>query len=188
MFDDGDCEDLGAGVSATAEPPGSLAGSGAPTPEQLVRAIVLRRLAFSPRTRAELANSLIERGIPSEVGESVLDMFTDVGLIDDRAFALMWVTSRLRTKGKARPILAHELRVKGVSDDDAACALASITDENERERARVFVDRRLPSVVGLSYEAQQRRLMGLLTRRGYSTHVAFSIVRDVLLQLNQETL
>ncbi|MEV4259258.1 regulatory protein RecX, partial [Spirillospora sp. NPDC049652] len=54
----------------------------------------LRLLTGSPRTRAQLADALRRKDIPDEVAEHVLGRFTDVGLIDDEAFAQSWVRSR----------------------------------------------------------------------------------------------
>ena len=166
---------------------GSLAGSGEQTPEQVASATVLRKLAFAPRTRAELSSTLVEQGIPDQVVVSVLDRFAELGLIDDQAFAFLWVTSRHRVKGRARRVLAHELRSKGVSAQEAEIALNSITTEDEWERARLLVDRRLIAVLGLSTQAKGRRLIGYLARRGYPTHMAVSVVREVLSSTDHDT-
>ena len=54
----------------------------------MARTIVLRKLTAAPRTRAQLADDLRRRATcPDEVAEQVLDRFTEVGLIDDPAFA-----------------------------------------------------------------------------------------------------
>ena len=44
----------------------------------------------------------------------MLDRFTEVGLIDDAAFARAWVSSRQAGRGLARRALSAELRAKGV--------------------------------------------------------------------------
>ena len=66
-------------------------------------------LALQPRTRKELAEGLRRRGIPDEVADRVLDRFSDVGLVDDAAFANAWVTSRHRGRGLASRLLRHAL-------------------------------------------------------------------------------
>src|SRR5690606_7567137 len=86
-------------------------------PEAAAREICLRLLSASPRTRAQLADALRRKDIPDDVAERVLGRFTDVGLIDDEAFAQAWVQSRHTGRGLARRALAQELRHRGVADD-----------------------------------------------------------------------
>ncbi|MFC7732812.1 regulatory protein RecX [Actinomadura keratinilytica] len=67
--------------------------------EARAREICLRMLTAAPRTRAQLADALRRKKVPDEVAERVLGRFTDVGLIDDEAFAQAWVQSRHRGRG-----------------------------------------------------------------------------------------
>ena len=118
-------------------------------PEQVARTILLRRLSAAPRTRSELRDDLLRRGLPEDVADRVLDRFTEVGLIDDTAYAQLWVDSRQRTRGSARGVLRQELRAKGVSDDDAALALDGIDEDAERARAVELVQVKARSMTRL---------------------------------------
>jgi regulatory protein len=135
---------------------------------------------MAPRTRHELQDDLIKRGIPDDVVERVLDRFTEVGLIDDTEYAAMWVTSRQRTRGSARSVLRQELRRKGVGDDETESALATISSEDEAERARALVDRKLAAMGVVDEKAVGRRLTNMLVRRGYAPGLAYATVRDAL--------
>ena len=64
----------------------------------------------------------------------VLDRYSDVGMIDDEAFARAWVTSRHHSQGLARRALAGELRRKGVADDDVGAALDELDGDTEARR------------------------------------------------------
>jgi regulatory protein len=149
-------------------------------PESVARQICLHLLEHAPRTRAELAAKLAQRGVPADAAQAVLGRFTEVGLIDDALFADMWVTSRHRGKGLAGRALQEELRRKGVDDETAAEAVASIDSEQERATARALVDRKLGSTRGLAVDARVRRLAGMLARKGYSGGMAFAVVREAL--------
>jgi regulatory protein len=63
-------------------------------PAEKAREICLRLLAIRPRTRTELASALKQRGIDADVADEVLTRYGEVGMVDDRAFASAWVTSR----------------------------------------------------------------------------------------------
>ena len=167
--------------SASEPTSGSLADLHAEAdPAQAARTIVLRRLTAAPRTYAQLRDGLLERGFEMDVITQVLDRYVEVGLINDSEFAEMWVRSRHSIRGNARSVLRRELRDKGVPAEDAEVALATITDEAERERAGDLVRRRLASTARLEHQARVRRLTSMLARRGYPPGICFGVVKEVL--------
>jgi regulatory protein len=147
-------------------------------PEQDARAICLRLLTGQPRTRAELATALAERGIPDEAATAVLDRFGEVGLIDDAAFAEAWVSDRHRGRGLARRALQQELHRRGVAVETAHAALDTLDDETQEDTARGLVRRRLAATRGLAPDVRTRRLLGMLARKGYPAGVAARVVRE----------
>ena len=149
-------------------------------PESVARGICLRALTGAPKTRQQLADLLAERGVPDDAAETVLDRFTEVGLIDDAAFARAWVSSRQAGRGLARRALSAELRAKGVDPEVAAEAVDEVDDEDERAAARRLVERRAGAMRRLDRATATRRLMGMLARKGYSGGLAAAVVREVL--------
>ena len=149
-------------------------------PEGVGRTILLDSLTGQARTRQELADKLAKREVPEDVADDLLDRFTDVGLIDDGAFAQQWVESRHRTRGLAPRALAQELRRKGVGDEETKAALEQIDEADQREAARALVDKKMRSMRGLDPQVATRRLAGLLARKGYGAALAFSVVREAL--------
>jgi regulatory protein len=149
-------------------------------PEAVARKILLDRLTGAPRSRAELEKALAKKQVPADIAGRLLDRFTEVGLVDDEAFARAWVESRQRSKGLARRALAHELRRKGVEDDVAALALDDVDHDAEADAARQLVRRKLRSVRDVPEPGRTRRLMGMLARKGYSAGVSLDAIRDEL--------
>lgn len=178
----------GSGRPGSARHPGPAAptpGSGADDapdadPESVARGIVLRKLTAAPRTRAQLADDLAARAVPEDVAERVLDRFTEVGLVDDSAFAEAWVRSRHTGRGLSRRALAQELRRKGVDDETVTAAVEEIDPDDERAAAAALVARRLPATRGLARETRVRRLVAMLGRKGYSGGLAMAVVRAAL--------
>ncbi len=151
-----------------------------PDPHEVARAIVLRQLTLAPRSRQQLRDKLRQRSCPDDVAEAVLDRMTEVGLVDDEAYAGMLVRSQQAGRGLARRALAQELRRKGIEDDVAAVALEGIPDDDEREQARRLVAKRLRTMHGLDATVQTRRLAGMLARKGYPSSLAFSVIREAI--------
>lgn len=149
-------------------------------PESVARGICLRALTGAPKTRQQLADLLTARGVPDDAAETVLDRFTEVGLIDDAAYARAWVSSRQAGRGLARRALSAELRAKGVDAELAAVAVEAVGDDEEREAARRLVARKVGAMRSLDRVTATRRLMGMLARKGYSGGLAAAVIREAL--------
>lgn len=156
-------------------------------PAERARALCLRLLTGTPRTRSQLAEELRKKEIPEEVAGEVLDRFEEVGLVDDSAFATAWVESRHHSRGLARRALARELRTKGVGSEAIDEALEQLDTGQEEERARALVARKLRSTEGLEREKRVRRLAGMLARKGYSEELSLRVVREALEAEGEET-
>jgi len=153
---------------------------GEPDPHDVARQIVLRQLAMAPRSRQQLQDRLRQKGCPDDVAEAVLDRMTEVGLVDDEAYAAMLVRSKQAGRGLAARALARELRTKGIDDEIARATLAEIDPEDERDRARALVDKKLATMHGLDATVQTRRLAGMLARKGYPSSLAFAVIREAI--------
>ncbi|WP_406160794.1 recombination regulator RecX [Streptomyces sp. NBC_00882] len=156
-------------------------------PVERARAICLRLLTGTPRTRKQLADALRKREIPDDAAEEVLSRFEEVGLINDSAFADAWVESRHHGRGLARRALAQELRTKGVDSTLIDAAVSQLDSEQEEVTARELVDRKLRATRGLDRDKRLRRLAGMLARKGYSEGMALRVVRQALAEEGEET-
>ena len=177
------------------------AASGWPAPDQpkerpldetAARDLCIKLLSARPRTRAELATALRRRGFPDEVVDGVLDRYTEVGIIDDDAFARAWVTSRHHSRGLARRALAGELHRKGVAGDTVGEAVAELDPDTEEATARALVTRRLRTERFDAGDpartaAADRRLVGMLARKGYPAGLAYRVVREALADIPETT-
>jgi len=146
----------------------------------VARAICLKLLTMSPKSRAQLAEALAAKGVPDAAAQAVLDRYTEVGLIDDAAFAEAWVTTRQSGRGLATRALARELHRKGIDKDVARAALATIEPDAEEDSARMLVRRKLRSMRGLEPPVATRRLLGMLARKGYPSELAFRVIHEEL--------
>jgi regulatory protein len=180
--DGGGPQDGGSSFSSRAEK-----GESSGDPAERARAICLRLLTGTPRTRKQLADALHKREIPEDVAEEVLSRFEEVGLINDGAFADAWVESRHHGRGLARRALARELRTKGVDSTLIDEAVSQLDSEQEETTARELVARKLRSTRGLDRDKRLRRLAGMLARKGYSEGMALRVVRQALEEEGEDT-
>lgn len=153
-------------------------------PYTRAKTIVYNQLAYSAKTRGQLRKKLQAEGFDAELIEPMLDKFEAAKLIDDAEYAQTFVAQKSRTKKLSRAALRRELAERGVHGEEAENALAQRTDEQEREDAAELVRKKLRPGMDLSDRAEKdrvtRRLLGMLARRGYSSSVSMSVIREEL--------
>ncbi|GAA4423640.1 recombination regulator RecX [Georgenia halophila] len=164
------------------EPPteGAAAEDAEPDAEEVARTIALNQLNAAPRSRAQLEAALAKRDVPEAVAVKVLDRFTEVGLIDDVAYAEMLVRTRHSERGLARRALAEELRRKGIDPEVAEVALEQVDGDDERAAARHLVEKKARSTAGLDPQVRRRRMAAMLGRKGFGAGVSMRVVDEVL--------
>jgi regulatory protein len=166
----------GANGPARTDSPATTAMS----PAAAAQRICLKLLTTRPRSRVELAEALCRRGIPEDVGEAVLDRLGEVGLVNDAAFAESAVYSSHHHRGLGRRALSTELRRRGVPEEIVYEAVATVRPEDEEQRARELVRRKLGNSTVRDARTLARRLIAMLARKGYSEGLALRVVRDEL--------
>ncbi len=149
-------------------------------PAPAAREICLRLLTVRPRTRAELAAALHRRGIPNDAAEQVLNRLDEVGLVNDAAFAETFVRSGHVHRGLGPHALTAELRRRGVAAAVAREAVSAVDRDDEEQRARELVRRRLRGKTPREETTLVRRLVSMLARKGYPEGLSYHVVRDEL--------
>lgn len=149
-------------------------------PEAYARGLVLDSLSRSARTRGQLAALLARKGVDEELAEAVLERYTELGLVDDAAYAEAFTRSRHEHKGLGSRAIAFELRRRSVSDEVAREAVSALDADQERETAFRLARERQARMNSLPRETQARRLAGFLARKGYGGDVVGAAVRAAL--------
>ncbi len=145
--------------------------------------VLLRRLSHAPRTRKELAKDLKDKEISDEVANVALNRFEEVGLINDQALALNYVSSQHERKGLGKNALRQQLRAKGISDDVALEAISQISDDQEFQAAFALACKKIRSLQRDDAKTQLRKIVGVLARKGYSSNLAFRVAKEVITDL-----
>lgn len=149
-------------------------------PETMAKAICLRLLTIAPRPRAGLRQALRRQKVPDEVAERVLDRLTEVGLVDDAAYAASFVRTKQRDRGLGRSALHAELRRIGVDDQLASDAVSQVDADDERIRAIVLINKRIEVAMASGPVAAKRRLLAMLARRGYPADLSVRVVDEAM--------
>jgi regulatory protein len=150
--------------------------------EKRARNVLLHQLARSAKSKHQLAQVMIQREIPAEIFEPLLDRFEEAGLINDLSFAETIVASRQAGRGLSAASIKRELRTKGIGEGLIEQVTESITTEDELRLATALAIRRARSMTKLAPEVRKRRLVGFLQRKGYGQHAVFTAIRAAELE------
>ena len=155
--------------------------------ESRARNVLLFQLSKGAKSTKQLRDILQKREIDEEIAEAVITRFTEVGLIDDKAFAQTLVSSRTKFKGLSISAIRRELNQKGVAPHLIDEALVDITAETERIQAFELAARRIRQMAHLAPEVRQRRLAGYLGRKGYPSATVFAAIRNAEQEVKSES-
>ena len=137
----------------------------------------LRLLGIRARSRSELEDRLSRKGFRPDAIESVIGDLDGAGLVDDRAFAGLWVDERTRLRPCGRMRLTQELRAKGVAPSVIDEAISESFDEvPEIELARRAAARKSARLKG--DPKGRAKLHSFLLRRGFGYELAGQVTRE----------
>jgi regulatory protein len=124
----------------------------------------LRYASLRARSEWELTDYLRRKQIVSPLAETILNKLSDIGLLNDEAFARAWVENRRLLKPISIRRLKQELRQKRVSDEIINLVLAD-TEINELENLRRLIAKKRRNS---NYQDKPVKLMQYLARQGFS--------------------
>jgi regulatory protein len=178
-----------------------LAEHAAVTDPAVVLAAAARLLESRSRSVADLRGRLLKAGYPTALVEGALARLTEIGLLDDEAYARGWLETRDRARPRGERVLRQELRLRGVPRDvavaalderrDAAAERADIDDEapaSADEAAAIRLVERRASVLARVADPRERRqrAYALLARNGFDPDVAARVAATVIRAGNED--
>src|SRR5262249_12062099 len=138
---------------------------------------IRRYLATKPGKQSK--PSADEKRISNALIDEVIDRLSQLGYVDDLAFAKYWIEQRGQSDPRGIRALRYELREKAVPTDVSDQALQEFSVDDARSSAAVKKARRWNA---LDDKAFRDKLGGFLARRGFD----YSTVSDVLARLISE--
>jgi regulatory protein len=142
-----------------------------------------RFLEARARSITEVRRRLTRAGYRSELVEGAIERMTELGMLDDAAFARAWVESRDRARPRGERALRQELSLKGIDravlDDVLAerrsdrSPEAGDADEAAAERLLARNARALDRIA--DPRARRQRAYALLARNGFDPATCSSV-------------
>lgn len=140
-------------------------------------------LGYRPRSRKEIRDKLREKAFSQETIERVDQRLLELNLVDDMAFARYWIDQRERFKPRSVFALRQELTQKGISQEIASEALASLDELDAAKRA---AEKKAPRFAAMPEEIFRKKLTGFLQRRGFGYGIVREVVDECWMRLQEE--
>jgi regulatory protein len=141
-------------------------------------------LSARPYTVRQLRRKLIQKEVPADEADAVIERLLGAGLLDDERYALAYARSKLVGQGASVRRISQELARKGVSSEMGKRAIEQVVVDEEID-TRAVIDRvarkKLASMGDLEPVVLRRRLFAFLARRGYE----MDEIRDVVAALGK---
>jgi regulatory protein len=127
-------------------------------------------LSARPYTVRQLRRKLIQKEIPIEDADAVIERLLGAGLLDDTRYAVAYARSKLVGQGASARRVGQDLARKGVNSEISKQAIAEVIVEEEVD-TRAIVERvarkKIASMGDLDPMVLRRRLYAFLARKGY---------------------
>ncbi|WP_424465269.1 regulatory protein RecX [Pseudoclavibacter helvolus] len=112
--------------------------------------------------------------------EHIVDRCTELGYLDDFRLAELLVHKARDKKRSGIQGVERALRERHIAAEAMREVLDEVDRDDELERARELATERARRVKGVEPDAAIRRIAGFLSRRGYSSGVAFTAAREAV--------
>ena len=138
-----------------------------------------RFLAYRPRSVYEVRQNLEQKETPEAVIEVALNRLTEMGYLDDEAFARYWIQNRNEFKPLSPKALRFELRKKGVPPAIISDVLEELEGDELAYRAAQGRTNRLRGVQRSEFRP---KMAAFLQQRGFT----YTTIRDVVERLIED--
>lgn len=159
---------------------------------EVVLAAALRFLEARQRSSAEVRRRLSYAGYRGELVGGAIERLTELGMLDDAAFAKSWVESRDRARPRGERALRSELARKGIDrqvTDDALTERRDRRDEGsdagdagepDASAARRLLARHARALDRIADpRARRNRAYALLARNGFDSETAVQAISEL---------
>jgi len=150
---------------------------------QVVLEAALRFLEVRQRSAAEVRRRLLLHGYRPGMADAAIERLTELGMLDDAAFAQAWIESRDRARPRGERALRRELAIKGIERDVVDGTLAereAQAPDADAEAARRLLERNARALARVpDLRSRRQRAYLLLARNGFDPEIAATVSRSL---------
>ena len=138
----------------------------------------MNMLAMRDHASQELREKLLKRDFLPDAVDELIAKLQKSKLLNDEEFAHRYVRAHRERRKLSRSVLRRELNKKGIPAEIISDAVDEV--DGEEDLAREVAAKKAASTSRLAYEVRERRILGMLARRGFSSSICIKVTREVL--------
>jgi regulatory protein len=140
---------------------------------------LLRFATLRPRSQKEIKDWLRRKKIHEGIHKELFNRLKRLEIMDDRKFALWWISQRQEFKPKGKRALSYELRAKGVGKEIIEDVLGEVVIDEEKIASRLL-EKRAYRFKGLPRLKARQKMSQYLAGKGLAWEVIEKAVSKVL--------
>jgi regulatory protein len=141
---------------------------------------LLKKLNSQDMSVFEVQQWLAGKDAPEADAAELIAKCERLNYLNDERLAHELVSRLSERKGKSKSVISRELRQRGISTAVIETALEAIDDEEELHKATELALQRVRQFSRFDDATAERRLVGFLSRRGYSGHIVREACKEAL--------
>ncbi|MFB2599125.1 regulatory protein RecX [Herbiconiux sp. P17] len=141
---------------------------------------VIRALGRRQLSADETHSLLMAQGASDEEAVVLVARYEELGYLDDLALAESLVERLSERNHKSRSVISRELMARKIPTAFVQAALEQLDEGEEFDRALEAAVKRAGQLSSYDDATAERRLVGFLTRRGYTSAVVREVTRRAL--------
>ncbi len=138
----------------------------------------LNYISYQARTIKEVKDKLYANEYLSPTVNNVIKELLKLNYIDDFAYAKMYIEYKIKEMGLYK--IKNKLIEKGIDESIIEELLMDYSEDDEYETAYKIANKKNSQYGDIDYKKRYSRLSGLLNRKGYSYHMIYRVMADIL--------
>ena len=137
-------------------------------------------IGYRPRCESEVRRKMTEKGYEESVIDDTVAYLKEYNFLNDTEFTRYYIESKLDKKFGLNRI-KYGLSSMGISRTIIDEVIAEYHDQvDEYTTALSLAEKRLSTLQDDDYRKKYNKLAGFLSRKGYSSDVVYSVLRELL--------
>lgn len=138
----------------------------------------LQFINHRPRSVDETRRRLLEKGFGDDVVQVTLDKLIEKNWLNDLDFARQWIENRNTFRPRSHRLLAYELRLKGIADNEITQALEDYGGDEQSLAYQAGIKKAKQCANGTQPDFF-KKVSGYLSRRGFNYGIVKPTVEDL---------
>lgn len=141
--------------------------------------ISLYYLSFKPRTKQEVIDYLVKKEFEEKTIDKTLEKLISYRFIDDKQYAINFISSKIRQKNKSSTIVKNDLIKKGISVDMVDDAISIFSYDIDLDIAKKISEKYFNRNHNLPFNQVKDKLCNMLFRKGFSWEIINNCISDL---------